>query len=117
MRDNLTETADDILIDQAIFQFDVGRIAAARATLSQVGKVNPAMLDEILLNTKLGNVSEAETYIAKESNEANPGTLMRNINIPRVRAALLMHSEKPMDAAEALEPARPYELIGYDIPW
>jgi eukaryotic-like serine/threonine-protein kinase len=114
-RENLPESADDILLDQAFFEFSFGQPAAARATLSRVRKLDPDAPDVPLLQAELGNSNLAETFLAAHGAETHPGTLMNFVYLPRVRAALAMQHGRPMDAVDALAPASPYELADYDV--
>jgi eukaryotic-like serine/threonine-protein kinase len=114
-RENLPESADDILLDRAFFEFSFGQPAAARATLSRVRKLDPDAPDVPLLQAELGNSNLAETFLAAHGAETHPGTLMNFVYLPRVRAALAMQHGRPMDAVDALAPASPYELADYDV--
>jgi DNA-binding winged helix-turn-helix (wHTH) protein/tetratricopeptide (TPR) repeat protein len=114
-RENLPESADDVLLDQAFSEFRFGQPTAARATLSRVRKLDPDAPDAPLLQAELGNSNPAETFLAAHSPETHPGTLMNFIYLPRVRAALATERGKPLDAVDALAPASPYELADYDV--
>jgi tetratricopeptide (TPR) repeat protein len=114
-RENLPESADDILLDQAFFEFSSGQPAAARATLRRVRKIDPEAPDAPVLQAELGNSNAAGTFLAAHAAGTHPGTLMNFINLPRVRAALAMQRGRPLDAVDALEPASPYELADYNV--
>ena len=112
---NLPETADDVLIDQAMMEFDLDLPAASRATLSRMVKPEPDSSDLAILRAKLGDPSSAQHYLANHGNETRD-TLVICIYVPLVRAALAVERQKPLDALAALEPATPYELVDYNVP-
>jgi DNA-binding winged helix-turn-helix (wHTH) protein/predicted Zn-dependent protease len=114
-RDNLQESEDDILLDQAFVEFSLGQAAAARATLNRVRKLDPDAPDYPILQAELGNGASAETFLAAHGAETQPGTLMNFMYLPRVRAALAIQRGKPLGALDALEPASPYELADFYV--
>jgi eukaryotic-like serine/threonine-protein kinase len=111
-RENLAETADDILIDQASVEFESGMPLAARATLSRVKQQDTDNPDFAFLKAELGDLSFAEHFLTVYGNTSHPGTLMTYEYAPRLRAEIALHRAKPLDAVAALEPAAPYELAG-----
>jgi eukaryotic-like serine/threonine-protein kinase len=114
-RENLPESADDILLDQASFELSFGQAAAARATLSRVRKLDPDAPDAPLLQAELGNSNPAETFLAAHSAATHAGTLLNFVYLPRVRAGLAMQRGRPLDAVDALKAASPYELADYNV--
>jgi len=115
IHDNLPETADDILLDQAIMEFWLGLPVASRATLGRIRKPDPDSSDLAILRTRLGDLSVAEHFLVNHENETH-NELMAYIDVPLVRATLAMKRQKPADAIAALEPAAPYELKYYTVP-
>jgi hypothetical protein len=69
-----------------------------------------------IMHAELGDLSAAERFLATHGADTHPGTLVANVDVPRVRASVAMAQTKPLDAVAALEPARPYELAGYTVP-
>jgi eukaryotic-like serine/threonine-protein kinase len=110
--ENLIESADDILIDQASVEIASGMPAAARATLSRVRTEDTDNPDFAELEAQLGDISFAEHYLAQSSTTDHPGTLIRYSYAPRLRAEIALRQNSPLDAIAALEPAAPYELAG-----
>ena len=111
-RENLDESADTILISQASVEIASGMPLAARSTLSHVKDEDTNNPDFALLSATLGDTSAAERLLAQYSGTENPGTLIKYVYAPRLRAAIAMQQKKPLDAITALEPASPYELAG-----
>jgi tetratricopeptide (TPR) repeat protein len=110
--ENLFESADDILIDQASVEIASGMPAAARATLGHVKQEDTDNPDFALLEAQLGDISFAEHFLEQNSTTEHPGTLVRYAYAPRLRAEIALQQNKPLDAIAALEPAAPYELAG-----
>jgi DNA-binding winged helix-turn-helix (wHTH) protein/tetratricopeptide (TPR) repeat protein len=114
IHENLPETADNILLFQAIMEFDFGLPAISRATLGRSRKPD-FTVDLAILRAKLGDTSYAEHYLSDHGNETND-RLMAYVYVPLVRATLAMKRQKPLDAIAALEPATPYEVVDYNVP-
>jgi tetratricopeptide (TPR) repeat protein len=110
--ENLVESADDILIDQASVEIASGMPLAARTTLSRVRKEDTDNPDFALLNAQLGDISFAQRLLAQYSATDHPGTLTKYVYAPRLRAEIALQQKRPLDAIAALEPATPYELAG-----
>ncbi len=114
--ENLEEAADDILVYQAEVEQIFGLSAAARTALSRLHDANADSADLAVVRAALGDVAAAERFVAAHSADAHAGTLLANVDLPRVRASVAMARGKPLDAVAALEPARPYELASYAVP-
>jgi DNA-binding winged helix-turn-helix (wHTH) protein/tetratricopeptide (TPR) repeat protein len=108
--ENLAETADSILIEQASTEFDSGRPAAALSTLRRIKRQNADNPDLAFLKAKLGDFSLAEHLLAAQNDTNHTGTLMTYLYGPRLRAERVLQGTQSLDAIEALEPATPYEF-------
>jgi DNA-binding winged helix-turn-helix (wHTH) protein/predicted Zn-dependent protease len=115
LRAHLPETADAILIDQAMTQMQLGLPAAARVTLRRVRAPGERYQDVVRLQAALGEDANAVHFLAAHANPA-PDTLLTYVFLPRLRAALAFEHGKPLDAIAALEPTRPYEMRDYSVP-
>jgi tetratricopeptide (TPR) repeat protein len=115
-RANLPEAANGILIDEARTELELGYPAAARATLSRVGNWQTNDPAQAELHAQSGDASFAEAYLAAHA-AASPDTLMNYVFLPLVRATLALKHGNPGEAIEDLEPARPYEMRDYTVPW
>jgi len=113
-RQNLGETADGILIDQAQIEFDLGMSGAARATMARIAKAYPDAPDLALLHAELGDASYAERFISAHEHQTSD-TLLTNCDLPELRAALALAQRKPTEAVAALEPARLYGQRNYRV--
>jgi DNA-binding winged helix-turn-helix (wHTH) protein/tetratricopeptide (TPR) repeat protein len=109
-----SESADDLLMDQARIEFDFGLPALAKSTLRNVQNQSPDVPDLPVLYAQLGDTSAAQRYLAAYANRTDD-TQMMHIYLPKVRAALAMKQGKPLEAIAALEAARPFELVDFSI--
>jgi len=113
-RVNLPETADRILIDEALVELKLGLPAASRATLDRIHPADVGTPDIAQLRAELGDPAAAQAFLAAHSSPS-PDTLLTYVDVPRVRAVLALQHGKPSDAIAALEIARPYEMRDYNI--
>ncbi len=115
-RENLEEAASDVLVYQASAEVSVGLPAAARATLAITRNTNQDSPELAIVEAQLGNPDTANKFIAAHSTDNHPGTLMANVDLPRVRARLALDHNNPLDAVAALETAIPFEMANYTVP-
>lgn len=113
-RENLGETADDILIDQAQEEYDLGMTGEARVTMARIAKAHPDAADLALLHAELGDASYAERFLAAHKDQESD-TLLSTCYLPRLRAALALTKRKPTEAVAALEPTRLYGQRDYYV--
>jgi pentatricopeptide repeat protein len=113
-RENLGETSDDILIDQAQTEYDLGMTGTARATLARITNSYPDAADLALLHAKLGDSSYAKRFLAAHKDQTSD-TLLATSYLPQLRAALTLTQRKPAEAIAALEPARLYGQKNYSV--
>jgi tetratricopeptide (TPR) repeat protein len=111
----LSEAADSVLSDLALYQLKLGMAAEARATFHRIAKPDPNSPDIALLRTKLGDTAYGKHFIDRQQTKENLPTLLRYYQIPLVIAAISMRESEPLDAIAALEAARPYELSGFEV--
>ena len=111
-REGLAETADDILIDEAIVEFDLGLPATARATLTRVKQPDLDNHDLAFLKAELGDTAFAERSVAAYKSTLHPETLVTYIYLPRLQAEIDLQRGKALDAIAALDTTTPYELAG-----
>jgi DNA-binding winged helix-turn-helix (wHTH) protein/tetratricopeptide (TPR) repeat protein len=116
MRANLPEAANGILMDEARAELELGYPAAARETLQRAGRWETSDPGQAELHAETGDLGFAEAYLAAHA-APSPDTLLTYVSVPRVRAAVALGRGKPEEAVRALEPARPYEMRDYTVPW
>ena len=110
-----SESAADVLMDEARMEFDFGLPMLAKSTLRRIENQSPDVPDLSVLYAQLGDTSAAQRYLDAYSSRTDD-TQMMHIYLPKVRAALAMKEGKPLEAIAALEAARPYELVDFSIP-
>jgi DNA-binding winged helix-turn-helix (wHTH) protein/tetratricopeptide (TPR) repeat protein len=111
---NLPESAQDILEDQARIELQLGRPALARATLSHLSGTGRDHPDLALERAQLGDIPFAQRFLAAHAGD--PATMTAYSWLPLIRATLAIERGKPLDAISALEPAAPFELASYEVP-
>jgi DNA-binding winged helix-turn-helix (wHTH) protein/tetratricopeptide (TPR) repeat protein len=109
-----SESADDLLMDEARMEFDFGLPMLAKSTLRRVENQSPDVPDLSVLYAQLGDTTAAQRYLAAYSSRTGD-TQMMHIYLPKVRAALAMKQGRPLEAITALEAARSYELVDFSI--
>jgi DNA-binding winged helix-turn-helix (wHTH) protein/tetratricopeptide (TPR) repeat protein len=115
-RENLEEAASDILIYQAAVEMSFGLPAAARTTLAITRNTAKDSPDLAIVEARLGDLTVANNFIAAHGPDSHPGTLMANVDLPRVRARVAMAHGDALDAVAALESAVPFEMANYTVP-
>ena len=115
-RENLEEAASDVLVYQAAVEMAFDMPAAARSTVAIIGNKNQDSPDLAMVEAQLGDLTAANKFIAAHGPETHPGTLMANVDLPRVRARLALARNNALDAIAALEPTVPFELASYTVP-
>jgi len=113
-RVKLPETADKVLIDEALVELKLGLPGASRLTLDRIHPPDSGTPDYAQLRAELGDPSAAQAFLAAHNNPS-PDTLLTYVDLPRIRAVLALEHGKPLDAIAALELARPYEMRDYNI--
>jgi DNA-binding winged helix-turn-helix (wHTH) protein/tetratricopeptide (TPR) repeat protein len=115
-RENLEEAASDILIYQAAVEVSFGLQAAARTTLAITRNTAKDSPDLAIVEAQLGDLTTANKFIAAHGPDSHPGTLMANVDLPRVRARLALARGNALEAIAALESAVPFEMANYTVP-
>ena len=107
--EKLEEELNNFRIAQAKTELQLGLVQ----TMRQVSRSNPNSAEDAYLRLLLGDSTAAVRFLAIHSKDSD--TLMSYLYVPRIRAALALHQEKPQDAIAALDIARPYEMIDYRV--
>jgi len=96
----------------------VGNFARSRKLAAEVMRENPGFTTKIRLATAFAyNGQNAEALeIADELDRAYPLDInMQNIAVPGIRALVELNRNRPEQAVQLLERARPYELSSYSV--
>jgi DNA-binding winged helix-turn-helix (wHTH) protein/tetratricopeptide (TPR) repeat protein len=116
VRENLPESAQDILQAQAQIELELGMARAAKATLARLPQPGRDDADLAMLKLELGDTAGAERFLAAHANDPRAGTMMAFVKLPLLRAKLALGRGQAREAVAALEPATPFELASYDVP-
>ena len=125
LRGGDTDFANEVLMYQADVQVQLEELAGAKQTLSQLNedaggfpsdtgtKVNLA-----LLKAQTGDISPAQHLLSTAGNgNDQKNTVLLFCDLPSLRATLDLKAHKAADAVQLLEPARPYQLRDFWIPY
>jgi len=115
-RENLSESADNILLEQAQAEAAFGWTSEAHATLGRLSQPALDSRDLMLLRAQLGDATAAQRFLAVNEARSSSATLMTHVYLPQARALLAVQHRRPLDAITALESARLYELVDYTVP-
>lgn len=125
LRGGDTDFADAVLLDRANVEVKLGEPAKASETLQQLKSDNSWLSIDggtlgslVFLKAELGDLAPAEHFVATAAKGANAkDTVLLNCQLPLVRALLALKAHKPADAVQLLEPARPYQLRDFEVPY
>jgi eukaryotic-like serine/threonine-protein kinase len=109
-REKLSETADDLLTDQANMELDLGHPEASRVTLKRIKQQDADNPDLVFVRTELGDIAFGERSQTDQASLNHSGTITNYVYLPRLRADIALKRENPLDALAALEPSAPYEF-------
>ena len=110
-RDHLNTTADEVRLDQAEAEILLGQLDRARTTLQRIAREDSDSAEFVLLNIKLGQLAPAEAFLkAHPTIESQPSDPLTYLNLPRIRAALALAHNRPLDAIAALDGVQQYDL-------
>ena len=125
LRGSDAEFANSVLVDQAAVQIRFEEFTAARETLSQLrGDLSGPSADAgnqpslARLKACLGDIGPAQHLVATAGNsEDMKNTVLQAWELPQLRALLALKARKPAEAVQLLEPARPYQLRDFEVPY
>jgi DNA-binding winged helix-turn-helix (wHTH) protein/Tfp pilus assembly protein PilF len=108
------ENVDGVLVELATIARVYGYPAEAHAYLARISKGYLDSDDAAFEFAMSGDVTYAKRYLAAHEHDQHAPTDQAAIKIPRMRAVVAMREGEFAEALEALEPARPYDLAGFD---
>lgn len=113
-REQSTESADSVQMDQAEMEFDFGFPEAARATLQRIANQETQESDLAVLYARLGDTAPGQRFVSRYGSVTTDTTITGKA-LPLVRSAIAGRQGRLFEAVAALEPARPYELESYVV--
>ena len=111
-----TEFANEVLLDSTSMWIELGEKARAAANLKELRPEMGDPGDVAFLRASNGDTASAKEFLA--SGAMSPrDTIGTAVNLPILRAVVALKDHQPGAAIEALEPARPYQLRDYSVPY
>lgn len=111
-RDVSTGLAQEMLIEEAIVESQLGRTAKAKELLRLVK--DKTSVEYALASVRAADLATVEAWLRQK--EAKPtDTIEHYLQRPELRALVALSQNDPASAIAALEPARPYELACSEV--
>jgi DNA-binding winged helix-turn-helix (wHTH) protein/tetratricopeptide (TPR) repeat protein len=118
LHDGDTDLADSTLTDMANVQIELGKPAAAAETLRRMKGDAGDPGTRAYLKAETGDLALAQRFVADNTATIEKkDTVVLYCELPLVRALLALKAHKPAEAVQLLEPARPYQMRDFSIPW
>ena len=116
LRDGEVEFANEVLLDSTSMLIDIGERAKATENLKTIRADMGDPGDAEFLKASVGEISAGKQFLASRS--INPhDTVDTFVNTPILRALIALKEHRSADAVQLLEPARPYQLRDYSVPY
>jgi len=106
------DLADNILLDEAAVEVQLGRTPKAAELLRNIQHRDGA--DFAILRTRAGNLTAGEAYLLKPEKYPQD-TIEHSLRIPELRALLALRHNDPDGGIAALEPARSLDLVRPEV--
>ncbi len=116
LRNGDPEYADGVLLDEASVLAEFGDLKRAAALLRQITTKVGDPGDVVYYEALTGDTGPAQQFVAPGAGSERD-TVKVFVDQPLVRALLALQGHKPAEAVELLEPARPYQLRDYRVPY
>jgi DNA-binding winged helix-turn-helix (wHTH) protein/Flp pilus assembly protein TadD len=117
LRNGDTDYADRELAYVIDYQIDMGDTTQAAATLKTMKGDGGNPVEKAYFQAATGNTATARRFLSDEESKASKNTEILYAQLPRLRAQLALADRKPLDSIRLLEPARPYQLQDFTIPY
>lgn len=117
LRDGDADFADEELLAMAGVPIDLDQPGKAGEWLRQLkgDGGDPGSLAGF--KAEIGDIASAQRFVATLSAGDEKNTVHLYFDLPWVRALLALKAHKPAEAVQLLEPARPYQLRNFAIPY
>jgi DNA-binding winged helix-turn-helix (wHTH) protein/tetratricopeptide (TPR) repeat protein len=117
LRDGNTAYAEAVLLDLAGVQIDLNETAQAAATMKQLkadgGNPGGFAADK----AQTGDLAPAQRFASAVGAGDDRNTVHIFCELPFIRGLLAIKAHKPEEAVHLLEPARPYQLRDFAVPY
>ena len=111
-----TDYADHLLADLVSVQVNMGEPAKAAASLKLLKGDSSVHGEKAVLQVETGDLESAHRFVGVEEAKDEKETLLLYYRLPMLRALLALSAHKPLDAIQALEPARFLQLRSFMVP-
>jgi eukaryotic-like serine/threonine-protein kinase len=117
LRNNLPESAAEILQDQALFEADLGFVREATESAQAAMKLAPnsafVQAFAALALARAGDSTAAEAAANKAASQSPSDTILNSAVLASVRAAIQLERHNPTGAVQSLEGTRPYDANSF----
>jgi eukaryotic-like serine/threonine-protein kinase len=117
LRGGDVDYADEVQLDAIGVLVDFGATARAAERLNQLHGDAGDPVGSAILRAEAGDDGPAQRFLAKSDPVAEKSTVRTNCDLPELRAELALSAHKPQEAIQILEPARPYQLRDFEVPY
>lgn len=125
LRGGDTDYANEVLLDQATAQVTLEDLDGAKETLKQLKSDGGAISNDegvqaslATIGVQVGDLASAQHFVATAGNgNDKKNTVIIYSELPLLRALLALKAHKPTEAVQLLEPARPYQLRNFEVPY
>ena len=116
LREGEVEFANEVLLDSTSMFIDIEERSKAAEKIKTIHEDMGDPGDVEFLRASFGETSAGKQFLGSRS--VNPhDTVETFVNIPILRAVIALNEHKPADAVQLLDPARPYQLRDYSVPY
>jgi tetratricopeptide (TPR) repeat protein len=105
-----------LVLDIAETMLNAGDLEQARASLQGLTVTGNASGHFAWLKAELGDMGPARKFIAEVHSSGETNTIHRYHDLPMLGALLALDAHQPAQAVEKMEPARPYQMVDFEIP-
>jgi len=111
------EFADAVLLDLAGVLVEFGKLSQAAAALRSMKGASSEPDWVAILKARTGDPAAALRIVSTVSPVTETNTVHLYFHLPQLRATLSLMAHQPAEAVRALDPARPYQLRNFRVPY
>lgn len=112
--DGFNQFAEFMLEHHALVEAEFGNAAEPKAILRHIRDRSGLMAIAL---ARAGETVKAQAIADERAKRFPAATVVRNVEVPLIRAAIALQHGRPADAVEAIQPAVPHELATIWCPW
>jgi DNA-binding winged helix-turn-helix (wHTH) protein/tetratricopeptide (TPR) repeat protein len=115
VRQGDSDFAEALALDTVDTMLNAGDFEQARASLNGLRVTGNASGHFARLKAELGDMGPARKFIAEVNSSGETNTIHRYRDLPMLRALQSLDAHQPAQAVEEMEPARPYQMVDFEI--